>query len=145
MSLRLSTGLRQALLGSADFKDVFNGFFIDIYSGLQPASADNAPTGNKLVTFFSDGVAAGLHFDPPVAGVISKAAAETWSGAAVAAGTAGWYRMRLAADTDALSQTDKRVDGAIAVSGGELNGPSLTIQNGAVQTLNTFSFTEPAQ
>ena len=145
MSLRLSTGLRQALLGSSDLKDVFTAFFIDIYSGLQPSSADAAPTGTKLCTFFNDGVATGLNFDPPVAGVISKKSTETWSGTAVATGTAGWFRVRLAADTGALSTTDKRLDGACSTSGAELNGPSLAIQSGAVQTINTFALTEPAQ
>ena len=91
MALRLSTGLRQALLGTADFRTEFTGCFINIYTGAQPASADDAATGTLLAKLYSNYPTntLGLSFDAPVLGVISKAAAETWSNAAAASGTAG--------------------------------------------------------
>lgn len=124
--------------------DLFKDSFIDIYSGTQPANADQAPTGVKLVTMYSDGNAAGLEFDEAVSGVISKKSTETWSGTGLATGTAGWFRLRQPADSDALSTTEIRIDGACGTSGAQLNMSSLSIVLGAVQTVSTFSLTQPA-
>jgi len=145
MALRLSTGLRQDLLGSADFKTKFTASFINIYSGSQPASADSPATGTLLATIYSDGAAIGVSFDAPVAGAISKAAAQTWSGTAVATGTAGYYRLFEALDDPTLQSAVKaRLDGAIATSGAELNMSSTAIVASAVQTITSFTVTLPA-
>ncbi len=145
MALRLSTGLRQALLGTAAFRATFAASFINIYSGSQPASADSPATGTLLATVYSDGAAIGVSFDAPAAGVISKAAAQTWSGTATQTGTAGYYRLFEAADDPTLQSTTKsRLDGAVATSGGELNMSSTAIVAGAVQTITSFAVTLPA-
>jgi len=145
MALRLSTGLRQALLGSADFKTEFTASFINIYSGSQPTSSDDPASGTLLATIYSDGAAVGINFDAPVAGVISKAVAETWSGTAGATGTAGYYRLFEATDDPSLaSTTGSRMDGAIATSGGELNMSSTAIVIAAVQTITSFDVTLPS-
>jgi hypothetical protein len=128
----------------AGFQAIFKDGFINVYSGTQPTSADDAPSGTLLCTFYSDGAATGLEFDDAAAGVISKAAAETWSGTAVASGTAGWFRLYQAGDGGASSTTDCRLDGACATSGGQLNMSSLSISSGAVQTISTFQITQPA-
>lgn len=140
------SGFDTAVLDCVDsgFKEIFKDCFIDIYTGTQPTSADDAPSGTLLCTFYSDGAAAGLEFDDPVAGVLSKAAVETWSGTAVASGTAGWFRVRQAGDSGASSTTDCRLDGACATSGAQLNMSSLSISSGAVQTISTFQITQPA-
>ena len=145
MALRLSTGVRQALLGTAAFQTEFALSFINIYTGTQPSSADDAATGTLLATIYSDGAAVGLSFDAPVAGAISKAAAQTWSGTAVADGTAGWFRLYEATDTPASSSTtNSRIDGNIATSGANMNMSNTFIANGAVQTISTFTITLPA-
>ena len=54
MALRLSTGLRQALLGTADFRTEFTGCFINIYTGNQPADPDDAATGTLLAKLYSN-------------------------------------------------------------------------------------------
>ncbi len=128
----------------AGLKDIFKDCFIEIRTGSQPSSANDAPTGTLLVTFYSDGASAGLEFDDASDGVISKKSTETWSGTAVATGTAGWFRMRLPGDSETQNTTDCRIDGACATSGGELNMSSLSITNGAVQTISTFQITMPA-
>jgi len=145
MALRLSTGLRQALLGTADFKTEFTASFVNIYSGSQPTSPDDPASGTLLATIYSDGAAVGINFDVPVAGVISKAVAETWSGTAGATGTAGYFRLFEATDDPSLaSTTDSRMDGAIATSGGELNMSSTAIVVSAVQTITSFDVTLPS-
>jgi hypothetical protein len=128
----------------AGFQAIFKDCFINVYSGTQPTSADDAPSGTLLCTFYSDGAATGLEFDDAASGVISKKSTETWSGTAVASGTAGWFRLYQAGDGGASSTTDCRLDGACATSGGQLNMSSLSISSGAVQTISTFQITQPA-
>ena len=145
MALRLSTGVRQALLGSADFQSEFAASFINIYTGSQPSTADDAASGTLLATIYSDGAAVGINFDAPVAGTVSKAIAETWSGAAGAEGTAGWFRLFEAGDTPGIaSTTASRIDGNIATSGANMNMSNTFVANGAVQTVSTFAVTLPA-
>ena len=50
MAIRLSTGLVNKLMDTGCFKDVFANCVIDIFSGTQPANADLAATGTRLVT-----------------------------------------------------------------------------------------------
>lgn len=50
MTIRFSTGTRNALAGHCGFASLFQGGSIAIYSGAQPASADSAATGTLLGT-----------------------------------------------------------------------------------------------
>jgi hypothetical protein len=149
MALRLSTGLVTRMLGIAADHDnstlqkLLDACIIDIYTGAQPAAADNAPAGTLLCSIFSDGVSAGLHWDDASAGVLPKKASETWSGTAVQTGTAGWFRIRTAADAGGSSTTLPRIDGACATSGAQLNMSSTSIVSGAVQTISGFTITFP--
>lgn len=151
MALRLSTGLRNAILSSASFQDALVNGVIDIYSGAQPASADDAESGNKLLTItvgsgaFTPGTAAnGINFADAVAGAIAKVAAEVWSGVAVATGTAGWFRFYANDKGTGASATAKRFDGSIATSGAQLNMSSTAITAGATTTIDSFTVTMPA-
>lgn len=152
MSLQLSTGLRQKMLGSADMKTAFTNGVMYIYSGPQPANADAAVQGTLLgiVTkdagAFSFGAGTnGLAFDAPAAGVLSKAAADAWKMVGIANGTAGWFRL-MGNPTDALgsSTTLPRLDGSVANVGGDLNLSSVNIVTGAPTTIDVFNFTLPA-
>ena len=51
MTVRISTGLRNHMLGGGSFKDAFEGGRMEVYSGTQPASADSAVAGTLLCTF----------------------------------------------------------------------------------------------
>lgn len=50
MALRLSTGLRNALLQNTSLRQAFAGGKLQIYSGSQPATADTAVAGTLLAT-----------------------------------------------------------------------------------------------
>ncbi len=50
MTTRLSTGLRNSMLGSLGLLGVLNKCVVQIYSGTQPATADSAATGTLLGT-----------------------------------------------------------------------------------------------
>lgn len=125
------------------YKDLFYKGFIQVFSGSQPTLADTLPPGTLLCTFYSDGAAVGLTFDAAVGGVLGKAVAETWTGTAVATGTAGWFRMITANDLGTTNTTDERIDGAVSTAGAELNFNNLSISSGSVQTISTFSITVP--
>ena len=149
--VRLSTQLRNNLAGTTGFATTFANGVIDIYSGTQPATADAAITGTLLGTVtlgsgtFNPGVAAnGLTFAAASGGSANKSG--VWSFNGVAAGTAGWFRLRgNAADTGVLSTTLPRLDGSIATSGADLNLSNLAIAIGAPNTIDSFTFTIPAQ
>ena len=260
MTIRQSTGLRNHLLSGGSFRSAFNGGTLEIYSGAQPASADTAPSGTKLVTITSasgahtdevratgtatlagvagtvtnlkvdgedlmngtatfvdtltnlaiavrdiinrnphnlrfvasasvavvtitarPGIGAalnaigvlattgaggitstdvdvgnavagvtqvnGLKFESASAGSITKLASQTWSGTIAATGTAGWFRLKgPVADADATDAAEVvlRLDGSVAVSGGDLNLTSTALVLSATETISTFTPTEPA-
>ncbi len=148
--LLYSTGLRTAILGKATvdasangLRGILDGFLISLYSGAQPANADQAPTGTLLLTVSVNAGGSGtpLHFDAPSLGVINKAAAETWKGLGVAAGTAGWFRVYMPADAGTTNTTDARIDGSVAVTGGDLSLSTTNIVVGAPTTIDTFQLT----
>lgn len=144
MPLRISTGAANKMLGTSSLRTQLVDCFIDIYSGTQPAFPDDVPNGTRLVTLYSNGSSAGLEWDAPVAGVMQKAAAETWSGTVLANGTAGWFRIREATDPGtAASTTFTRVDGSIATSGADMNLGSLTLTVGAPFQLTSAQLTLP--
>lgn len=154
MTVRLSDGLRTDMLEGGSLESALALGFIFIYTGSQPASANDAASGTLLVTIAVSDGAVGLTFDAIVtAGVLAKAAAETWSGTAAATGTAGWFRFNelvtdkagTLAAAAASSTTAKRLDGSIAVSGGDLQMSNTAIVAAAIQTVSTFNLTLAAQ
>lgn len=145
MAARLSTGLVNRIMGKDSFIKTFDLGFIDIYSGTQPATADDVPNGVRLITLYSDGKAKGLSWDPVVtAGAVSKLSSESWTGTVAIDGVAGWFRLREAADPGtASSASAARYDGAIATYGSQMNLGSLSLLKGAPFLVAAASFTLP--
>jgi hypothetical protein len=143
------------ILGVADggsFKDLFRNGTLKIFSGSQPASADDDESGYTelcQITLASGSFSAGngnngINFEDAVSGTLSKKGSETWSGVNSATGTAGWFRFY---DNDMVvgaSTTAKRFDGAIATSGAELNMSSTSLTSGATTTIDSFDVTLPS-
>ena len=150
MTVRLSTQLRTNLAGTTGFAATFANGVIDIYSGTQPATADAAITGTLLgrVTLnsgaFTAGTATnGLTFATATGGAVSKSG--VWSFNGVEAGTAGWFRLKgNALDSNALSTVLPRLDGSIATSGADMNLSNIVIAIGAPNTIDSFTWTQPA-
>jgi hypothetical protein len=140
---RLQYGIKAAVL---------SGAIITIYAPMGSGTAWNTKditsgvtTITKTDTDFGSGVAAayGLTFDVSASGVLAKSG--TWSGTAVADGTAGWFRLcGPLTDAQALSTTAIRLDGNISTSGANLNLASTTITTSATITIDTFTITVPA-
>ena len=150
MTVRLSTQLRTNLAGSAGFAATFANGIIEIRTGSQPATADAAATGTLLGTVtlnsgaFTPGTATnGLTFAAAATGAVSKSG--VWSFNGVAAGTAGWFRLKAnALDNDTLSTTLPRLDGSIATSGADMNLSNITIAIAVPTTVDSFTWTQPA-
>jgi hypothetical protein len=140
---KFSTGLRNTMLGDSSLANAVEGYVIRIYAAATaPASADDALGAATLLTTIT--TPTGLSFDTPaVDGVLSKAAAEVWAGVNVATGTAKFFRMQDAADTDDASTTAIRIQGTVALAGGDINLSSLGLTSGATQTLNSFNIALP--
>lgn len=151
MTVRLSTALRTNLAGTTGFASTFANGVIDVYTGTQPATADSAVTGTLLgrITLNSGAFVAGtatngLTFAAASGGAVSKSG--VWSFNGVAAGTAGWFRLKgNALDNDAVSTTLPRLDGSIATSGADLNLSNISIAVSAPNTVDSFVWNQPAQ
>ena len=127
-----------------------------IYGGAsQPADAENTEAGTLLALItvssgaFTPGESTnGLNFDAPSAGVLNKAAAETWSGVGLAAAgtgtTATYFRFYDNSQDTGASPTGLRFDGAIGTSStAELQMSVTTIVSGAPVVINSFTYTPP--
>lgn len=143
MTAKLSTAMRNHMLETGSVKGAFTTLELRIYSGTEPAGADDAITGTKLVTIKGPSAAA-LAFDAAASGSLPKAASQVWSGVAIASGTATHFRLVDTADTDGSSTSAKRIQGKCGTSGAELNMTSTSIANGATQTVDAGSITMPA-
>lgn len=146
--LKVSTGLRNALLDTADLRTTLAAGFINIYAGAVPATADAALGAAVLLATISlNSTATGIDLDPGGAagGVIAKDPGQTWSGVVVGAGTqtATFYRHVGAADTGVLSTTEPRIQGEVGTAGAELNLTSVSLTNGATQTIDFYTVALP--
>ncbi len=134
------------MLNATGIKEALANGVIYIYSGPQPASADDAVQGTLLGRVTQDAGAFaftdptnGLEFDAPVGAVLNKAAAENWKFNGLADGTAGWFRF-MGNPTDNLgsSTTLPRIDGNIGTFGADLNLSNINIVDGAPNTIDVF-------
>ena len=146
-ALRLSTGLRDGMMGTSTLKEELNGGVLDIFTGSQPASANYIETGTKLVrisTSAGTGSTTGLVFGTAGTGILPKSASD-WKGTVSVAGVAGWFRFYGTSGTTGTSSTAIRMDGAIGVSGADLNLSHTSLTADSTLTVSTFSITQPAE
>lgn len=148
MAEKFSTGFVNA--EAAAIRTALANGVIGIYSGTQPATANDTEGAAVLLMritlnggAFTPGSATnGINFDAPVDGVLSKAAAETWSGTGLADGTATWFRFYSNAMTTGASTTAVRYDGAISTaSTAELQMTNTIVVTGVPGTVSTFTLT----
>jgi hypothetical protein len=142
MAISNSTGYKNAVAVTGSIRSVRNGGFLKIYSGTPPTTADDAlGTGNTLLVTISDnGGSGGLNFDStPVNGVLQKDSSQTWSGTAVASGTATFFRWEMSGDTGNSSTTAIRVQGSVGLIGADLNLASTNITSGSVIVIASYN------
>lgn len=153
MALKISTGLRDALLDTGSLKATLDGGYIHIYSGTAPATPNDAISGTLLATIYSDGGAAtaGLNFEASASsGVIQKASGETWDNSTagnIATGTATHYLHVASAESDGTaigaSTTAPRILGTVALAGGDMDLANTSLTLGQVQSINFYSIALP--
>jgi hypothetical protein len=131
MAEKLGTATRNAIADAV--ADLYDGGTLKIYTGSQPATADTAPTGSLLATITLPTPA----FGASSSGAVAKAG--TWSVAASATGTAGYFRLKTAGDTHPI-------DGTIGAtgSGEEMELDNTSITSGQSVTVSSFTITQPA-
>lgn len=140
MTLKVSTGLRNHVLDTGSVRSALNGGFIKYYSGAVPGSADDALGASVLIVTISlDATGVGINFDTLAAtGILAKAPLEIWRGICAVSGTPTFYRHVASTDTGVLSTTEKRLQGAIATVGAEINLSSTALVSGASETLDFY-------
>ncbi len=86
-----------------------------------------------------------LRFGAPASAVIAKDTGQTWSGVAVASGTAASGRIVDINDLGTDNTTDKRMQGTVGVGTGDIQISNANLTSGATYTVSTGSFTFPAE
>ncbi len=145
MAVNYSKGVSQSMLALIDTD--FTNCSIEIRTGTQPLSADDAATGTLLgvvsvdaLPFVEGSPANGLNFDSPVDGVLSKPALVNWKYKAIASGTSRWFRLRANPVDDGLtSDTLKRIDGSIGNVSGDMTVGNLNVAVNDIGTVDSFN------
>lgn len=123
MTIRLSSGLRTAVVTNYGLGSVLQYGHIRIYSGAQPPTADAPPSGTLLAVVSADGITpvpglttGGLELEGNgYPGELVKAG--NWIIDGVASGTPGWWRfVGNAYDNNSYSVTLPRMDGGVGLS-----------------------------
>ena len=149
MAIRLSTGARNKLVGTdgQGFGELFNNGVLDIYTGAQPSSADAVETGTKLARISStSGTAAedGLKFGTTGSGVLTIGT-PAWTGLVLVDGVAGSFRFYGPGGVAGASNTAIRFDGAVGVSGSDLDLTHTNLAAGATLTIKSGTVIQPAE
>lgn len=142
MTLKASTGLRNAVLSGSSLKSALALGKIMIYGGAVPADADAAVTGTLLTTITVNSTATGLSMGTAASGTLPKAV-EVWSGVNAATGTATYFRFVAVGDTGVLSTTQARLQGTCGTAGADLNMSSVNLTAAATQTIDAANITLP--
>lgn len=129
MALRLATATRNAAADAvADLADGgASAGTVKVYSGTQPASANDAASGTLLVTFTLNDPA----FGAAASGVATLDVDPAISATAAATGTAGWFRME-------SSTPGTVIDGSVTATGG---GGDMTVDNTSITSGQTVNLT----
>lgn len=130
MAVRLSASLANTLADAVDTA-LGNAGTVKIYTGTQPVTADTAASGTLLATF----TLGSPGFDSAASGTIDLLDVPL-TVAAVATGTAGWFRM-------ATSGGSTILDGSVGTSGNQINLNTTAVTSGVNVTITSGSITFP--
>ena len=150
MAISFSTGLKNHVLTAGSLAAALNDGYIKVYSGAIPDGADAALGAAVLLNTYSDNKAAagagnGLDFEAAaVSGQVTKLAAQVWRGAAVANGTAAFFRFVALADVGDSSITAVRIQGVVGGAGADMFIASTTFVSGTDYDVDFFAVAVPA-
>lgn len=127
MTIRFNTATRNLMadtLGGA-----MASATLSIYTGAQPATANDAASGTKLVDITI------TSFNAASTGTATLNTATPSVGTAVANGTAGWGR---------ITHTSGVIDGTVGTSGTDFTINATSITSGSAVTLTAMTIVQPA-
>lgn len=127
MTIRFDTATRNFLadtLGTA-----MGSATLSIYTGSQPATANNAASGTNLVDISI------TSFNAASSGTATLNTSSPNVGTAVATGTAGWGR---------ITHSSGVIDGTVGTSGTDFTINSTSITSGSTVTLTAMTIVQPA-
>jgi len=133
MAVQYSVAVNNAKLDAIE-STIGGGPELHIRSGLPPANCAASPTGTLLciIQLPADWMSA--------ASSASKAKTGTWSGTAIATGTAGHFRITSGSPTDVAG-----LQGVIETTGGSPTGDmgldNTSVSSGQTVTVSTFTIT----
>lgn len=147
MAIKLSTGFRQGIAITGSLKELLDNGLIRIYSGAVPASADAALGAATLLNEISaGGTGTPVTWEETApGGVLSKSAAENWTGNNLAGGTPTFFRYVLSADAGDASTTAVRIQGTAGPLGSDMYISTLPLVSGAPQSFSLFQLAIPEQ
>lgn len=119
--IKLSTGLRNALISNYGLGIMMNGGVIKLYDGTMPSTPDNPPDANELGFITTGGKLFYPPNDPNEAGLYLEALSPgglinsgEWRLRGTASGTVTWWRWYWSGEeTEAFSTFYPRVDGDV--------------------------------
>lgn len=117
--IRVSTGMKQRVMAELGAMNALQYGIIDIYTGSQPASANDAPTGQHIarvtqggMSFTPGSIAGGLVMTPDSGGELRRHG--QWVLKGLDTGTAGWFRWKPNQnDPNDANASRVRIDGAV--------------------------------
>jgi hypothetical protein len=116
MSIRFGTTLANAMLVTGSLQSLLNSGHLRFFSGPVPPTADEAVDVSSAALLTVDNGGTGVTFQNTAAnGVMTKTAAETWSGTIGTTGTAAFFRYCVGSDTGAgaAAAGNYRVQGTV--------------------------------
>lgn len=147
MAVKVSTGLINAILGSSSLKEALDGGRLNIYSGPVPQTANESVGAATLLCTVTDGgTGDGLNFDTAaIDGVLSKSPSQVWQGTNVNSGVASFFRFVAPGDDGSADPAALRIQGSVAVLGGDLNLSNVSLVTGAPQAIQFFYVALPGK
>lgn len=156
MAIKISQGLRDAMLVTGSFKATMDGGYLHIFGGTPPTSPNDDVNANAtlLATIYSDGgtANAGLNFAAATSGpgIVPKASGETWDNSEdgnIASGTATFYVFTADGEANGASlgasTSAARFMGSVAQAAADLNLTDPALSAGVPLTINSFAVALP--
>ena len=145
--VKYSTALREGLAVVGSMRSLLSGFYIRIYTGTVPATAD-ASLGSAVLLneISSGGVGDELTLEPTApGGLLTKSASQNWTGKTLLGGTPSFFRIELASDTGNQTTTEVRIQGSCGSLGNDLVITQLPLVTDEPQAFELFQMAIPEQ
>lgn len=137
MALRISTGLRNALLSGTNFRSLFDQGVVRLYSGTMGSTPDTGIADTPLVVFEALSLASAA-----TAGTISGT--NNVNGTGAVDGTAGYFRFSSYGDDPTTTTTTvARIDGEVGTASGDMIIGNNLISIGQVLQIQVAKFGFP--